>query len=64
MEVNGQMLTLSSTLTDCGYGSQKYLVRLLTYLPGTMVSEVPTSPNLLYDIGKTAAKMDTILQEV
>lgn len=64
MEVNGQMLTLSSTLTDCGYGCQKYLMRLLTYLPGTTVSKVPTSPHLLYDIGKTAAKMDKVLQEV
>ncbi|XP_068599779.1 hydroxylysine kinase-like [Brachionichthys hirsutus] len=48
---------------DCGYGCQKYLVRLFTYLPGTLISKVPLTPQLLYETGKMAAKMDRTLQE-
>ncbi|XP_058495121.1 hydroxylysine kinase [Solea solea] len=59
---SGQLISLEEM--DCGYGSQKYLVRLLTYLPGITVSKVPLTPELLYDIGKTAARMDTILKEM
>ncbi len=58
------ILILSLPLTDCGYGYQKYLVRLLTYLPGTTISKAPLTPKLLYEVGKTAARMDKILQEV
>ncbi|KAJ3599647.1 hypothetical protein NHX12_033603 [Muraenolepis orangiensis] len=46
---------------DCGYGRQKYLVRLLTFLPGTTISKVPVSPQMLYEVGKIAARMDTVL---
>nr|XP_019936210.1 PREDICTED: hydroxylysine kinase-like [Paralichthys olivaceus] len=49
---------------DCGSGCQKYMVRLLTYLPGTTVSKLPLTPQLLYEIGKTAAQMDKILNEM
>ncbi|XP_077440370.1 hydroxylysine kinase [Vanacampus margaritifer] len=49
---------------DCGSGLQKYLVRLLTYLPGIHISEVPSSPQLLYEVGRTAAKMDVALNEM
>ncbi|XP_051930593.1 hydroxylysine kinase [Hippocampus zosterae] len=49
---------------DCGYGLQKYLVRLLTYLPGVPISEVPLSPQLLYEVGRTAARMDNALNEM
>ncbi|KAM9362156.1 hydroxylysine kinase-like [Symphorus nematophorus] len=59
---SGQLMSLEEI--DCGYGSQKYLVRLLTYLPGTTISTVPLTPQLLYEIGKTAARMDQILQEL
>ncbi|XP_070765173.1 hydroxylysine kinase [Enoplosus armatus] len=58
---SGQLMSLEEI--DCGYGCQKYLVRLLTYLPGNTISKVPVTPQLLYEIGKTAARMDTILQE-
>lgn len=58
------MLILSSPLTDCGYGCQTYLVRLLTYLPGITISKAPLTPQLLYETGKMAARMDTILQKV
>nr|XP_057929365.1 hydroxylysine kinase [Doryrhamphus excisus]XP_057929366.1 hydroxylysine kinase [Doryrhamphus excisus] len=49
---------------DCGYGRRKYLVRLLTYLPGIPIAKVPFSPQLLYEVGQTAARMDTILKEM
>lgn len=58
------LVILLLPLTDCGYGCQSYLVRLLTYMPGTMISKVPLTPELLYETGKTAAKMDKILQKV
>ncbi|XP_042372738.1 hydroxylysine kinase-like [Plectropomus leopardus] len=58
---SGQLMSLEEI--DCGYGFQKYLVRLLTYLPGTTISKVPLTPKLLYETGKTAARMDKILQE-
>ncbi|KAM3602463.1 uncharacterized protein V6R79_004644 [Siganus canaliculatus] len=59
---SGQLMSLEEA--DCGYGCQKYLVRLLTYLPGTVISKVPLTPQLLYEMGKTAAKMDKLLQEL
>ncbi|XP_077464067.1 hydroxylysine kinase isoform X3 [Stigmatopora argus] len=49
---------------DCGYGLQKYLVRLLTYLTGVPISEVPLSPQLLYQVGQIAARMDNLLKEM
>lgn len=58
------IIILSLPLADCGYGCQKYLVRLLTYLPGSTISKVPLTPQLLYETGKTAARMDKILQKV
>ncbi|KAM7387955.1 hypothetical protein PAMP_024159 [Pampus punctatissimus] len=58
----GQLMSLEEL--DCGYGCQKYLVRLLTYLPGTTISKVPVTPQLLYKTGKTAARMDKILEKM
>ncbi|KAJ8374262.1 hypothetical protein SKAU_G00048420 [Synaphobranchus kaupii] len=49
---------------DCGSGSQKYLVRLLTYLPGTTISKIACSPQMLYQVGRMAATMDTILHKL
>ncbi|XP_029285726.1 hydroxylysine kinase [Cottoperca gobio] len=60
--ISGQLMSLEEI--DCGYGFQKYLVRLLTYLPGTTISKVPLTPQLLYETGKMAARMDIILQEM
>ncbi|XP_029356265.1 hydroxylysine kinase [Echeneis naucrates] len=59
---SGQLQSLEET--DCGNGPQKYLVRLLTYLPGTTLSKVPLTPQLLYEAGKMAAMMDKTLQEM
>ncbi|XP_042339767.1 hydroxylysine kinase-like [Plectropomus leopardus] len=58
---SGQLMSLEEI--DCGYGCQKYLVRLLTYLPGTTISKVPLTPQLLFEIGKTAARMDKVLHQ-
>ncbi|XP_024135123.1 hydroxylysine kinase [Oryzias melastigma] len=60
--VSGQEISLEEM--DCGFGLQKYLVRLLTYLPGVTISKVPLLPNLLYETGKMAATMDTVLQKM
>ncbi|XP_029939954.1 hydroxylysine kinase [Salarias fasciatus] len=59
---SGQLMILEEI--DCGYGLQKYLVRLLTYLPGTTISKVPLTPQLLYETGKMAASLDKVLQEM
>ncbi|XP_068176174.1 hydroxylysine kinase-like isoform X2 [Antennarius striatus] len=58
----GQLMSLEEL--DYGYGCQKYLVRLLTYLTGTMVCKVSVTSQLLYETGKMAAQMDTILQKL
>lgn len=60
--VTGQLMNLEEL--DCGFGCQKYLVRLLTYLPGTPICKVPLTPQLLYETGKMAAKMDKVLQKM
>ncbi|TRZ00004.1 hypothetical protein DNTS_022347 [Danionella cerebrum] len=46
---------------DCGFGVKKYLVRLLTYLPGLVIAKISCSPQILYDVGKMAATLDTVL---
>ncbi|XP_029808396.1 hydroxylysine kinase [Suricata suricatta] len=40
-----------------------YLVRLLTYLPGRPIAEIPIGPQLLYEIGVLAAKLDKTLEK-
>ncbi|KAM9848886.1 hydroxylysine kinase [Aulostomus maculatus] len=60
--ITGQLMGLEEM--DFGHGSQKYLVRLLTYLPGTVIAKAPLSPELLYEIGKIVARMDTFLQQM
>lgn len=57
-------LVLFFPLTDFGCGLQKYLVILLIFLPGTTISKVPSTPQLLYEVGRTAARMDKTLQNV
>ncbi|KAI5609802.1 hydroxylysine kinase, partial [Silurus asotus] len=57
--VAGEMMTLEEI--DCGYGLQKYLVRLLTYLPGTPVAKITCTPQILYELGKTAAMLNQVL---
>nr|KAF6283490.1 hydroxylysine kinase [Pipistrellus kuhlii] len=48
---------------DCGSRTQSHLVRLLTFLPGRPVAEVPVGPRLLYEIGRLAATLDKTLEE-
>ncbi|XP_037530504.1 hydroxylysine kinase [Nematolebias whitei] len=59
---SGQLMSLEEM--DCGYGCKKYLVRLLTYAPGVTISKVPLTPELLYEVGKMAARMDEIFQKM
>ncbi|XP_062385698.1 hydroxylysine kinase-like [Sardina pilchardus] len=58
----GQLMSLEEI--DCGCGLQKYMVRLLTYLPGATIAKIPSSPNILYQVGKMAATMDKVFQEM
>ncbi|KAM8888160.1 hydroxylysine kinase-like isoform 2-T2 [Synchiropus picturatus] len=62
LNLKGQLLSLEEM--DCGYGPQRYLVRLLTYLPGVMLSTVAVSSQILFEVGKTVAEMDQIFQKV
>ncbi|XP_015981340.2 hydroxylysine kinase [Rousettus aegyptiacus] len=48
---------------DSGSEIKSYLVRLLTYLPGRPIAEVPMGPQLLYEIGRLAAKLDKTLEK-
>ncbi|MEQ2284933.1 hypothetical protein AMECASPLE_026714 [Ameca splendens] len=59
---SGQLMSLEEM--DCGYGCQKYVVRLLNYLPGVTISKVPLTPKLLYEAGRMAARMDEVLQKM
>ncbi|XP_063058044.1 hydroxylysine kinase-like [Engraulis encrasicolus] len=58
----GNLMSLEEI--DCGFGPQKYLVRLLTYLPGTTIAKILSSPAILYEVGKMAATMDNVFQEM
>ncbi|XP_071764168.2 hydroxylysine kinase-like [Centroberyx gerrardi] len=58
----GQLMSLEEI--DCGFGSQTYCVRLMTYLPGTTIAQTPASPQVLYHVGKMAATMDNMLQQM
>ncbi|EHB00715.1 Aminoglycoside phosphotransferase domain-containing protein 1 [Heterocephalus glaber] len=42
--------------------TRSHLVRLLTFLPGRPVAQTPISPQLLYEIGRLAAKLDKTLE--
>ncbi|KAG8144900.1 hypothetical protein E2320_013305, partial [Naja naja] len=48
---------------DTGSCTQKFVVRLLSYLPGKTVATLPVTPPILYDIGQMAAKLDKTLAE-
>ncbi|XP_005628188.1 hydroxylysine kinase isoform X1 [Canis lupus familiaris] len=48
---------------DGGSRVTSYVVRLLTYLPGIPVAEVPVGPLLLYEIGRLAANLDETLEK-
>ncbi|NXX88967.1 HYKK kinase, partial [Centropus bengalensis] len=44
-------------------GNTKYMVRLLSYLPGTPVARIATNAQIFYEIGKLAASLDKALAE-
>ncbi|NXK52832.1 HYKK kinase, partial [Chauna torquata] len=46
-----------------GPGNKKYMVRLLTYLPGTPVAKIAANTQIFYEIGKLAASLDKALSE-
>ncbi|XP_036134004.1 hydroxylysine kinase [Molossus molossus] len=48
---------------DGGSEIKSYLVRLLTYLPGRPIAEIPIRPQLLYEIGRLAAELDKTLEK-
>ncbi|XP_049708816.1 hydroxylysine kinase isoform X1 [Elephas maximus indicus] len=48
---------------DNGSETKSYLVRLMTYLPGRPIAEISISPQLLYEIGRLAAKLDKTLEK-
>ncbi|XP_025032214.1 hydroxylysine kinase isoform X2 [Python bivittatus] len=57
----GKVMFLQTVET--GSSTQEYVVRLLSYLPGTTVATLPVSPPVLYEIGQMAAKLDKTLAE-
>ncbi|XP_029430933.1 hydroxylysine kinase isoform X2 [Rhinatrema bivittatum] len=58
---HGNMMSLQSI--DCGSGVRQYMVRLLTFQPGVPIAHVTVDPDILYEVGQLAAKMDITLQE-
>ncbi|XP_075287889.1 hydroxylysine kinase [Opisthocomus hoazin] len=58
---DGRIMCLQSGGT--GPGHNKYMVRLLTYLPGTPVAKIAANTELFYEIGKLAARLDKALSE-
>nr|XP_021402462.1 proteasome subunit alpha type-4 isoform X1 [Lonchura striata domestica] len=58
---DGNIMSLESAGTRLG--SKKYMVRLLTYLPGTPVAKITTNAQILYEIGRLAASLDKVLLE-
>ncbi|KAL7866982.1 hypothetical protein AOLI_G00147960 [Acnodon oligacanthus] len=60
--VTGQLMSLEEI--DCGFWVQKYVVRLLNFIPGTPIMQVTCTPQLLYEVGRTVATMDTILLQM
>ncbi|KAM4748492.1 hydroxylysine kinase [Rhinophrynus dorsalis] len=55
----GKIMSLEAI--DYGSTTQKHMVRLLTYLPGTPVARIEATPDILFDIGKLAATIDELL---
>ncbi|KAF7478023.1 hydroxylysine kinase isoform X2 [Marmota monax] len=55
--------TTSLMSVDSGTEIKSYLVRLLTYLPGKPIAKIPVSSQLLYEIGRLAAKLDKALEK-
>ncbi|KAK1805699.1 hypothetical protein P4O66_001966 [Electrophorus voltai] len=60
--LTGQLMSLEEI--DCGFGMQKYMVRLMTYLPGTVLAKITCTPQILYEAGKMAAIIDKVLLQM
>ncbi|NXA09787.1 HYKK kinase, partial [Sapayoa aenigma] len=58
---DGTIMSLESG--DAAPENKKYMVRLLSYLPGTPVAKTGTTAQLLFEIGKLAASLDKALAE-
>ncbi|XP_066565189.1 hydroxylysine kinase isoform X2 [Amia ocellicauda] len=56
--------TMSLQAIDCGSDCKQYIVRLLTYIPGTPLAKIPTSSQSLFEVGRMAATIDKVLQEM
>ena len=63
MYITAFWLQVEISRTDSGSEVKSYLVRLLTYFPGRPIAEIPIGPQLLYEIGKLAAKLDKTLEK-
>ncbi|XP_048376556.1 hydroxylysine kinase-like isoform X3 [Stegostoma tigrinum] len=59
--IDGKVMSLETF--DCGEQSKTHIVRLLTYLPGIPLSEMPIGPQILYKTGQTLARMNQVLAE-
>ncbi|KAL4630770.1 hydroxylysine kinase isoform X1 [Arapaima gigas] len=60
--LTGELMNLQTIESESV--SKRYMVRLMTYLPGTPVAKVSCTPEILYDIGKMAATLDEVLQQM
>ncbi|XP_072349100.1 hydroxylysine kinase-like [Scyliorhinus torazame] len=58
---DGKIMSLESI--DYGKESKTHMVRLLTYLPGIPLAQMPTGPQILYKAGRTLAEMNRVLAE-
>ncbi|GCB78752.1 hypothetical protein scyTo_0020708 [Scyliorhinus torazame] len=56
---DGKIMSLESI--DYGKESKTHMVRLLTYLPGIPLAQMPTGPQILYKAGRTLAEMNRVL---
>ncbi|XP_078388663.1 hydroxylysine kinase-like [Cetorhinus maximus] len=59
--IDGKIMSLETI--GCGEEYKTHMVRLLTYLPGTPLSQMPIGPQILYKAGQTLAQMNQALAE-
>ncbi|XP_032870889.1 hydroxylysine kinase-like isoform X1 [Amblyraja radiata] len=59
--IDGKILSLETI--SCGEEYKNYMVRLLTYLPGTQLLGISADPQILYKIGRTLAQINKVLTE-
>ena len=64
------IITVIMLCVSCGPGGgdmeekDVYLVRLMVYLPGTVLAAVPLTPQLSFQVGQYAAKLDLALKVI